>query len=172
MVDEPVHLEKYNPLWKKFFVDEQKRLQMNLQVDSTVIQHIGSTAILNIYAKPIIDIMIGVELFPPSHNLTNKLVSLGYDAVGEAGVPERLYLRYRQLQSFNVHIVKREAKHWNSNLAFRDYLQAHPKEAKRYEEIKIKAIQSGASSLLQYSSAKSSVLEELVLRGLAWRTGT
>jgi GrpB-like predicted nucleotidyltransferase (UPF0157 family) len=98
MIDELIHLEKHNPLWKEYFVDEQKRLQINLQVDLTAIQHIGSTAILDIYAKPIIDIMIGLESFPPTHNLIKKLVSLGYDTFGEAGVPERLYFRYRQLQ--------------------------------------------------------------------------
>ncbi len=99
----------------------------------------------------------------------NNLVNLGYDAFGEAGVPKRLYFRYRQLQLFNVHIVKQKGKHWNSNLALRNYLQAYPQEAKRYEEAKINAIKSGASSLLKYSAAKSAVLEELVSRGLAWQ---
>jgi GrpB-like predicted nucleotidyltransferase (UPF0157 family) len=68
-----------------------------------------------------------------------------------------------------VHIVKRKGKHWNSNLVLRDYLQAYPEEAKRYEEAKINAVSSGASSLLKYSAAKSTVLEELVSRSIAWR---
>jgi GrpB-like predicted nucleotidyltransferase (UPF0157 family) len=169
MIDEPVHLEKYNPLWKEYFINEQKRIQLNLQIELTAIEHIGSTAISNIYAKPIIDIMIGVDLFPPSQQVINNLVNLGYDAFGEAGVPKRLYFRYRQLQLFNVHIVQRKGQHWNSNLALRNYLQAYPEEAKRYEEAKINAIKSGASSLLKYSAAKSAVLEELVSRGLAWQ---
>lgn len=69
-----------------------------------------------------------------------------------------------------MHIVKHKGQHWNSNLALRDYLQTYPEEAKRYEEAKINAVSSGALSLLKYSAAKSSVLEELVSRGLAWRT--
>lgn len=169
MFDEPVHLEKHNLLWKEYFINEQKRLQLNLQVDLTAIEHIGSTAISNICAKPIIDIMIGVKLFPPSQHITEKLIDLGYTALGEAGVPKRLYFRYRQLQLFNIHIIKCEGQHWNSNLALRDYLQAYPEEAKRYEEAKIQAIRAGASSLLKYSAAKSAILEELVSRGLAWR---
>lgn len=172
MIDEPVHLEKHAPLWEKCFVQEQERIKVTLHVDSTAIQHIGSTAISDIYAKPIIDIMIGVETFPPSQYLSDELVNLGYDALGEAGVPDRLYFRYSGLQRFNVHVVEREGKHWNSNLALRDYLRAYPEEAKHYEEVKMKAVQSGASSLLKYSEAKSAIVEELSSRALAWRTAT
>ncbi len=172
MIDEPMHLEKYDPLWGKYFVQEQKRIRVALHLDSTAIQHIGSTAISDIYAKPIIDIMIGVETFPPLQYLSDELVNLGYDALGEAGVPDRLYFRYRGLQLFNAHVVKREGQHWKSNLALRDYLRAYPEEAKCYEEVKMKAVQSGASSLLKYSEAKSAIVEELMSRALAWRTAT
>jgi GrpB-like predicted nucleotidyltransferase (UPF0157 family) len=79
MIDEPVHLEKHDPLWKEYFVNEQKRIQLNLQIELTAIEHIGSTAISNISAKPIIDIMIGVDSFPPSQQIINNLVNLGYD---------------------------------------------------------------------------------------------
>lgn len=170
MIDEPVHLVKHNPLWKEYFIQEQERLRLTLQIDSNTIQHIGSTAISDIYAKPIIDIMIGVKTFPPLQYLTDELLNLGYEVMGEAGVPERLYFRDRRWQSFNVHVVKREGQHWESNLALRDYLQAYPEEAKCYEEVKMKAVKSGASSLLRYSAAKSVFIEELLSKALAWRS--
>ena len=169
MIDEPVYLEKHNPFWKECFVREQARLKETLHIDTSSIQHIGSTAIDDIYAKPIIDIMIGIETFPASQYLVDKLIYLGYDALGESGVKNRLYFRYRRLQLFNIHVVQKDGQHWNSNLAFRDYLRAYPKEAKRYEDVKIKAVQSGASSLLKYSAAKSIIIEELLSLGLAWR---
>ena len=169
MIDEPIHLEKHNPFWEQSSIQEQERIRATLHLDSTSIQQIGSTAVSGICAKPIIDIMIGIETFPPSQFLSNELVSLGYDALGEAGVSKRLYFRYRGLQSFNVHVVEREGQHWKSNLALRDYLRAHPEEAKRYEKAKVKVVQSGVSSLLKYSEAKSAVVEELLLRALAWR---
>jgi GrpB-like predicted nucleotidyltransferase (UPF0157 family) len=68
-----------------------------------------------------------------------------------------------------VHVVEREGQHWISNLALRDYLRAYPEEAKRYEEVKMKAVQSGVSSLLKYSQVKSAIVEELLSRALAWR---
>ena len=76
MIDEPIHLKKYSSLWKKHFIYEQQRLKVNLKINLVDIQHIGSTAISNIYAKPIIDIMIGVDRFPPPQCLTNKLILL------------------------------------------------------------------------------------------------
>lgn len=169
MIDELIHLEKHDPSWGQSFIQEQERIKATLHLDSTAIQHIGSTAVSGICAKPIIDIMIGIETFPPSQYLSNGLVSLGYDALGEAGVPKRLYFRYRGLQSFNVHIVEREGRHWTSNLALRDYLRAYPEEAKHYEEVKMQVVRSGVSLLLKYSEAKSAVVEELLLRALAWR---
>ena len=169
MIDEPIHLEKYSPLWKKHFIYEQQRLKATLQTNSVNIQHIGSTAISNIYAKPIIDIMIGVETFPPPQYITNKLINLGYDSLGEAGVPDRLYFIYRQALLFNVHIVERDGMHWKSNLAFRDFLKAYPEEAKSYEKVKMKAVRSGALSLLKYSAAKSAIVEELISRALVWQ---
>ena len=169
MIDELIHLEKYNPLWKKHFICEQQRLKVTLKIDLVDIQHIGSTAISNIYAKPIIDIMIGVERFPPPQYITNKLINLGYDSFGEANVPDRLYFAYRQALLFNVHIVERDGLHWKSNLAFRDYLKACPEEAKSYEEVKMKAVKSGALSLLKYSAAKSAIIEQLISRSLVWQ---
>lgn len=63
------------------FIQEQERIRVTLRVDSTAIQHIGSTAISDIYAKPIIDIMIGVETFPQSPYTSDELVNLGYDDI-------------------------------------------------------------------------------------------
>ena len=172
MIDEPIHLQKHDPLWRKRFVQEQERIKETLHIGPTVIQHIGSTAIPSIYTKPIIDIMIGTERFPPSQNLSDGLVSLGYDSLGEAGVPRRLYFRYRGLQLFNVHVVEREGQHWKSNLAFRDYLRAYPSVAKRYERVKLKAVQAGVSSLLLYSDAKSAIIKELLSQALVWWAAT
>ncbi|NJN59711.1 MAG: GrpB family protein [Leptolyngbyaceae cyanobacterium SL_5_9] len=172
MIDEPIYLEKHDPLWKQQFIREQERIRIALQIDPTVIQHIGSTAISNICVKPIIDIMIGAETFPPLQHWINGLTDLNYEAIGEAGVPGRLYFRYRGLQSFNVHLVQREERHWKSNLALRDYLRADPQEAERYEKVKMKAVQSGVSSLLRYSQVKSEIIEELLSKALKWLTET
>lgn len=80
MIDEPIHLDQHRPEWQQDFVQEQQRIQVGLQVESNAIQHIGSTAISGICAKPIIDIMIGVAPFPPSQSLSEQMVRLGHEA--------------------------------------------------------------------------------------------
>jgi len=119
MLDEPIHLEKHNPFWRDWFIQEQERLCSLLHVGFNPIEHIGSTAIPGIDAKPVIDIMIGVETFPPAQSLSDTLITPGYEAMGEAGVPERLYFRYRGLRSFNGQLVQREGHHWNIDTLLR-----------------------------------------------------
>ncbi|CAA9377599.1 hypothetical protein AVDCRST_MAG94-4660 [uncultured Leptolyngbya sp.] len=69
---------------------------------------------------------------------------------------------------FKVPVGKRERHPWQANLA---PLRASPEAAKRYEAVKLKAVQAGAS-LLHYSEAKSALVEALLLRALAWQTDT
>ncbi len=104
--------------------------------------------------------MVGVDGLPPTH-VSEELIHLGYEALGEAGVPGRFYFRRREAVSFNVHVVEREGTHWKSNLALRDYLRRYPEEVSRYEDAKVAAVLSGASSLLKYSEAKAVIITEL-----------
>lgn len=170
-LDEPIHLASHDPVWPRHFVHERDRMRMALGFDVKAVEHIGSTAVFGLRAKPIIDIMVGVERVPCAH-VFDELIQLGYEALGEAGVPGRFYFRRREDVSFNVHVVERGGTHWKSNLALRDYLRTHPEEVTRYEEAKVAAVLSGASSLLRYSEAKAFFVEELVSRALTWRAAT
>jgi len=167
-IDEPVHLEAYNPLWPQYFERERQRIADALRLNISRVEHIGSTAVSGLCAKPIVDIMVGTGAFPPREQVAIRLSELGYQALGEAGVPGRLYFRRRDTISFNVHVVEWEGRHWKPNLALRDYLRAHPDEAARYGKAKVAAAQSGGTSLLQYSEAKSAVVSDLLSRALVW----
>jgi GrpB-like predicted nucleotidyltransferase (UPF0157 family) len=167
MLDEPVHLESYNPAWEHAFLVEQKRLLNELKLAARSIEHIGSTAVPGLLAKPIVDIMVGVHPFPPPEAWSQSLVALGYEALGEAGVPGRLYFRRRGPISYNVHVVEDGDVHWVNNIALRDYLRKAPEVAKRYASTKRAAIAAGATTLLKYSEAKGRMLEELLREALA-----
>jgi GrpB-like predicted nucleotidyltransferase (UPF0157 family) len=78
MIDELVYLENHDPSWGQSFIQEQERIRATLHLDLTAIQHIGSTAVFGIYAKPIIDIMIGIETFPPSQHLSNSTYQMDW----------------------------------------------------------------------------------------------
>jgi GrpB-like predicted nucleotidyltransferase (UPF0157 family) len=141
---------------------EMARLSLTLKVAADSIQHIGSTAVADLIAKPIIDIMIGVAAYPPPTLLIKRLQEIGYKCLGEAGVPERLYFRRRAVDCFNVHVVLLGGCHWLNNLSLRDLLRSEPAARQRYEAAKLDAVRAGHNMLLAYSNAKSAVTMELI----------
>jgi GrpB-like predicted nucleotidyltransferase (UPF0157 family) len=170
MLDEPIHLEGYRLEWAEVFQSEHNRLAESLGIPFVAIEHIGSTAVPGMWAKPIVDIMIGAQPAPPPETWTEILVRLGYEALGEAGVPGRWYFRLRTSPFRNAHIVERGGEHWIQNLAFRDYLRRSPEAARRYESAKRAAVDAGATTLVAYSRAKSSAVESLLWEAI--RAGT
>jgi GrpB-like predicted nucleotidyltransferase (UPF0157 family) len=171
VLDEPIHLEPYQHEWVEAFRLEQKRLATNLGVGIVAIEHIGSTGVPGLSGKPIIDIMIGAQRLPPPDDWSEALINLGYEALGEAGVPGRLYFRLRTRPVCNVHLVEQNGTHWVNNLAFRDYLRQSPGAARQYEMVKYAAVDGGATTLVAYSLAKSSVVEALLTRALESKSG-
>lgn len=166
MLDEPIHLEPYQSEWEAVFRLERSRIADGLGVSSAAVEHIGSTAVAGLSAKPIIDLMIGADHVPPSEAWCDAMGSLGYQAMGEAGVPGRWYFRLRTGPFRNAHIVEQGGAHWVRNLAFRDDLRRSPEAARRYEAAKQAAVSAGATTLVAYSRAKASIVEELLAQAL------
>jgi hypothetical protein len=81
-VDEEVDVVDYDPRWVRLFEHERERICGGISVTPCRIEHIGSTAIPGLIAKPIVDLMLGVEPFPPGSSLIFEIESLGYEALG------------------------------------------------------------------------------------------
>lgn len=167
-IDEPVHIVEYNPRWPAVFATERELLCQGLALSQADIEHIGSTAIPGLEAKPVIDLMLGVTAYPPPEALALGIERLGYENLGEAGVPERHYFRRRVPEEFNLHVVRRGGKHWVSNLALREYLRANASARRRYAEAKRQALASGRKTLLSYSEAKARVINDMLTQALEW----
>ena len=161
-LDEPVHLVEHRSEWASEFAAEQQRLAKSLSLDLACIQHIGSTSVPGLVAKPIIDIMVGVPAYPPSAVVKQRLVRLGYEALGEAGVRGRAHFRMRGGRSINVAVVALDAGHWVCNLALREHLRKSRAARESYTRAKREAVASGAITLLAYSEAKSRVVAQLL----------
>ncbi len=168
-VDEPVVVVESRPEWPALFAVEADALRRVLEVSA--VEHIGSTAVAGLAAKPVIDIQIGVAGPPDAGVVGGPLAALGYEGLGEAGVPGRLYFRRRGTVAYNVHVVELGGRHWCANLAVRDYLRAHPFEAAEYAAQKRRALSAGAATLLAYSNHKAAFVADLVRRALAWAAG-
>lgn len=165
-IDESIKLEEYNSAWPELFREEESHLTSLLGQASISIEHIGSTAIPGLIAKPIIDILIGVDsqTFQYPQAFLEALAYLGYENCGEAGVPGRLYFRKRGDISFNLHAVIYNSEIWTNNLLLRDYLRRHPDEARLYGEHKRHLLKQGINRLLPYSKSKHALIEQLLDR--------
>ena len=162
-IDENVELRAYDPTWPKSFEKECRRITGTLSLPDGSIEHIGSTAVPGLEAKPVVDMMLGMPGFPPPHELLSRLTILGYENLGEAGVPGRNYLRMREgSTAFNLHIVKRDGEHWANNLALREFLRHDPEARARYAVAKQEALQNAGGRLLAYSVAKGPAIAALL----------
>ena len=159
--DEPVEISDYDPHYEGRYRAERDRLRIGLATASLKFEHIGSTAVPGLAGRPVVDLMLGA---PPAswaalEELRARVVALGYEDLGEAGVPGRVCFRRRTtLRAFDVALVEEGGALWRDNLAVRDYLRAHPEEAAAYAEAKRAAVTGGAKTLLAYSDGKKRAL--------------
>jgi ribonuclease-3 len=161
LLDEPVSVEPHDPRWAALAAEEIARLRGALGPDARA-EHIGSTAVPGLLAKPIIDLLAGVPDLAAPPRIPD------YEAFGAAGVPGRLYFRKRNAAGFNLQVVVRDGPLWRDALLLRDYLRSHPAEAARYAAVKQGAIAAGAVTLVPYSRQTSSVMSELLQSAREW----
>jgi len=169
-VDEPVEITDYNPDYEGRYRGERDRVRIGLATATLKFEHIGSTAVPGLAGKPIVDLMLGASptIWAALEELRPRVLTLGYEDLGDAGVPGRIYFRKRTaLRAFNLALVEHDGPLWRDNLAVRDYLRAHPDEAAAYAAAKRAAIAGGATTLLAYSAAKANVLAALVEKARA-----
>jgi GrpB-like predicted nucleotidyltransferase (UPF0157 family) len=105
-IDEPIPLEEYDEQWVQHYEAERDRILAAMSDIVVGIEHFGSTSIPGMVAKPIIDILVGVESLALRSKDIERLRRLGYEGFGEAGVASRLYFRKRGTPSYNLAIVE------------------------------------------------------------------
>jgi GrpB-like predicted nucleotidyltransferase (UPF0157 family) len=151
----------YDPAWPRRFEEERRILDAVFAGTAAVIEHVGSTSVPGLGAKPVIDVMVGVGALIEVERRIPALDAVGYEYVPkyETQLPERRYFRKprRVPRAFHLHCVVRGSDFWIRQLAFRDYLRAHPDSAEAYYRLK----QDLAARLPkeQYTDAKSPFIE-------------
>ena len=126
-----------DPGWPQHFEQERAAIQAALGDTVDQIHHIGSTAVNGLAAKPILDLMLEVSSLDALDQQTPAMESLGYEALGELGIPGRRYFRKGgDDRSHQVHAFVTGDPHVHRHLAFRDYLRSHPDVADEYATLK------------------------------------
>jgi NAD-dependent deacetylase len=167
----PVTVVDYDPAWSKLYEEERERIREALSDVVVDIEHMGSTAVPGLAAKPVIDISVGLSTLDLTDQHVQTMKQLGYDYLGELGLPGRLYFRKGAATStHHVHAVEWGGAHWSRHLAFRDYLRAHPEEAARYAEAKRKLAVEVDHDWYEYVERKNAFADELFARAWGWYT--
>ncbi len=160
LLDEPVQLSPPDARWARLAGEEAARLRGAL--GEAVVEHVGSTAVPDLDATPVIDLLAGVRELPSSLRLPD------YEPLGEAGVPGRLLFRKRGPVAFNLQVVELDGPLWRDALLVREYLRAHPEACARYAARKKETISGGATTLVRYSEGKADALREILERARRW----
>ncbi|MDX2164239.1 MAG: bifunctional GrpB family protein/GNAT family N-acetyltransferase [Gammaproteobacteria bacterium] len=160
-------LTPYNPLWPKLFEEEKAMLQKTLGNTTLLrIEHIGSTAIPEIHAKPVIDILIGVRNLKEFKEIDiKKIISLGYRYVPafESELPHRRYFEKDDNsgnRTYQIHLVNYPSAWWEKHILFRNYLRFHSDAAKEYQQHKLQLSKQFNDTLL-YAKAKTEFCQNI-----------
>ncbi len=155
-------LVDYDPEWPLAFEAERARIHGALGGVARGIEHYGSTAVEGLRAKPIIDILVGVEPLDDWIKCKSPLESLGYDYAENAGVPEHFIFgrgRDRSERTHLVHVVEFEGEAWRSSLAFRDALRTHESLRAAYVRMKEQAVALAPKGRAKYNESKQLFIE-------------
>jgi GrpB-like predicted nucleotidyltransferase (UPF0157 family) len=137
---DPIELTAYSPMWPVTFDIEKGRLGEIFGADSVIIEHVGSTAVPGLGAKPIVDILLGAPTLAVVERHIPQLVETGYRYVPEfeKAMPQRRYLvkPHGQPGHFNLHAVVYDTWFWKDLIEFRDILRRDPVIAERYWRLK------------------------------------
>jgi GrpB-like predicted nucleotidyltransferase (UPF0157 family) len=135
---QPIEVVEYDPDWPRAFEEERDRIAAAIGDAALVIEHVGGTAVPGLPAKPVIDLMVGVEDIERAGPAVAGLINLGYEYVPEleTELPDRRYFRRGSPETHHVHMVPASSDYFVEHLLFRDYLRSHPQAAEEYGKLK------------------------------------
>ncbi len=159
-----VKLFPYNPKWSEIFKKERKILQKALGKMIIDIQHVGSTAIPNLPAKPIIDMAVAVSDLSGKkvEKYIEPLKELGYEyrGVERRHTREHLFVKgSEEKRTCHLHMVEFNSKTWKNYLLFRDYLRNHKKVVAEYVELKLELAKKFSDNRKLYTSGKDKFIQ-------------
>lgn len=150
--------------WADEFARERERILAILGAHIVAVEHVGSTALPGVPAKPILDIQIGVASFEAAQVCIEPMQSLGYEYRGEYGIPRRHYFAKGAPRTHHVHMLEVDGETWRSMLTFRDALLARPDLAQEYGAAKVELAVTHSNDRTAYQEAKGSVIARLLAR--------
>ena len=165
-----VQVVDYCEQWPAEYEKEAAQIKRILSGELVAIHHIGSTAVKGLAAKPVIDIMPVVRNIAMVDGRQAAFEALGYECMGEFGIPGRRYFRKGgERRTHQIHIFESSnQKDIVRHLAVRDYLRAHPEHARAYGELKRSLAQKYPEDIESYCDGKDAFVKQMEKEALCW----
>lgn len=173
MTPKPVIIEEYNPEWPKMFQEIQAILALTLGADALSIEHVGSTSVPGLAAKPILDIDVVIESMKSLPTVIAKLENLGYKHQGDLGVEGREafdrkdeYVPYSEEISLkmtqHLYVCHRDSQELYRHITFRDALINNPELVKEYASLKKELAITFRNDRKAYTEGKSDFVQRIL----------
>jgi GrpB-like predicted nucleotidyltransferase (UPF0157 family) len=160
-----VILKDYDPEWRDLFEQEKELLEKTFGTRILAIEHIGSTAIPGIPAKPIIDINVAVSSLDDIDDFIVGLQKLGYEYIPERRFPDRQFFPKgpAELRTHHLNLVELDSETgWRNELLFRDYLRSHEDARSKYADVKRKLAALYANDRDEYTEQKGEFIMGII----------
>jgi len=152
----------YNPNWKLNYQFHAEKIAKALGSQALLIEHIGSTSVKGLAAKPVIDILVVVRDSSDERSYVRKMIDAGYILrIREPDWHEHRMFR-NPTKDANIHFYSKGCTEISRVLNFRDWLRTHPKDCLRYESNKRKLSKQDWECVDDYAQAKTEIIEMIL----------
>ena len=166
-----IQVVPYDPHWPHLFESASAEVATAMADCLVAIHHIGSTSIPGMSAKRVIDILAVVREITAVDSRAPAMEAIGYEAMGEFGIPGRRYFRRDGAagrRTHQVHAFAVDSPHVERHLAFRDFLRVHPKFARQYAELKLALAAAHPHDMNAYMDGKDGFIKDVEARAVEW----
>ena len=166
----PVEIYEYDTAWPLKFEKQKSDIMKAIGEKVAAMEHIGSTAVLGLGAKPIIDIMVGLRRLSDAKDCIEPLRRIGYEYVPklETEIPERRYFHKGPSnmpeKHYHLHMVEVGSEFWKVQILFRDYLRTHSDSAQEYFKLKKDLAAKHRLNREAYTEAKTSFIKSTITK--------
>lgn len=168
-----ITIEKYSKDWPTLFQEEYDAILSAVPIALHAVHHIGSTSVIGLSAKPIIDILIEVDDLGELDSTNRYFESLGYECMGEYGISgRRFYRKGIARRSHHIHAFEKDSIGARRHLAFREYIRAHPEIAREYESLKMSVAANSNGDISKYCEGKDAFVSKHQSLALKWWSNT
>ena len=157
-------VQPYDEMWKQDFISISNEIRDALGELALRIEHVGSTSVPGLSAKPVIDIDVVIRDHSVLDEVISRLAKIGYQHEGNLGIAGREAFGYEgkeHLKEHHLYVCPEDSPELKRHIAFRDYLQSHPDAVQEYSRIKEEAASFYPYDIDQYIGHKSPVIEKI-----------